>query len=136
MNIKKLLIGGIVGAIVYFLLGWLIYEKLLVDFFNHHPGVVTGYNRTQPLFLYLVIGNLLAGFLLAYILAKANVNSVGSGLTTGGIVGFLMASSTDCIVFGTTLLVGRYAVAADVIAFTIMSAIVGAIIGTLPGSND
>lgn len=135
MNIKKLLIGGIAGGIVYLLLGWVIYAKLLLDFFKHHAGVVTGFNRPDPLPLYLILGNLFAGFLLAYVFVKAKVNSVSKGITVGGTIGFLVAASTDCIVYSTTVLMGRYGVAADVIAFTVMSAIVGTVIGALPDKS-
>jgi hypothetical protein len=33
MNVKNFIIGGIVGGIVNFLLGWIIYGMLLKDFF-------------------------------------------------------------------------------------------------------
>ena len=39
MNLKKLLLGGIAGGIVFFLLGWLIYGKLLMGFMTAHPGL-------------------------------------------------------------------------------------------------
>ena len=65
MNTKKLFIGGIVGGIVYFLLGYLIYGKFLMSYFSEHHGLATDANRAQPMFLYLIIGNLLMGFLLS-----------------------------------------------------------------------
>ena len=89
MNAKKLLIGGIVGGTVYFLLGWLAYGKLLVGYFNDHPGLTAGYNRPEPIFLYLGIGNLLWGFLLSYVFVKGRISSFGDGMITGGIIGFL-----------------------------------------------
>jgi len=134
MNMKKLFVGGIVGGIVYFLMGWLVYGKLLMDFMKKH-STMAGLEREPPLFLYLAIGNLLAGFLLAYIFVKSNVNSLGEGLVTGGIVGFLMCSGFDSIMYATTKMMGRTAVLGDVIAFTVISAIAGAVIGAVSGAN-
>ena len=41
------------------------------------------------------IGNLLLGFLLAYVFVKSDVNSFGAGFITAGIVGFLFSSGFD-----------------------------------------
>ena len=138
MNIKKLFIGAITGGIVYFFLGWLAYGKLLVDYFNKHHGLTTGYMRdpaVMPLPVYLVLGNLLMGFLLTYIFLKAKVSSFGNGFVTGGIIGFLMTGAADLVMYSTTTLMSRQGVLADVIAFTVMSAIAGAITGAVIGSG-
>jgi hypothetical protein len=135
MNTKKLFIGGIVGGIVYFLLGWLIYGKLLMSYFMEHHGLATDADRAQPIFRYLAIGNLLMGFLLSYIFVKGKVSSLGGGFVTGGIVGLLMGSSTDAIVYATSTVMSKSGILADVIAFTVMSAIVGAIIGAVSGKD-
>ena len=76
MDIKKLLMGGIVGGILYFGLGYLIYGNLLASFMANHPGTATGVDRAMAdyQFMYLIIGNLAMGFLLAYIFGKSNVN--------------------------------------------------------------
>jgi hypothetical protein len=136
MNAKKLLIGGIVGGIVYFLLGWLTYGKLLMSYFKDHPGLSVGYDRAMPLFLYLIIGNLLQGFLLSYVFVKGKISSFGSGFVAGGVIGFLGGSAFDSIMYATTTLMSRTAVAADVIAFTIMSAITGAIVAVASGTGE
>ena len=67
MDIKKLLIGGIVGGILFFLLGWLAYGKLLETFFATHAGTAGNLNVADKdiKFLYLCIGNLLMGLSLA-----------------------------------------------------------------------
>jgi hypothetical protein len=131
MDIKKLLIGGIVGGILFFGLGWLIYGNLLMSFMQKHPGTATGVDRSMEdmRFLYLCLGNLLQGFLLAYIFIRANVKTAASGLITGGVLGALMAAGMDCIMYGTTNIISKTAMAADVAAFTVMCAVVGAVLG-------
>jgi hypothetical protein len=135
MDIKKLLMGGIVGGILFFGLGYLIYGNLLMNFMKDHPGTVSGVDRAmdQMEFLYLAIGNLSMGFLLAYIFVKANVNTFGGGLFTGGIVGALVSIGVDCTMYATTNIISKTAMAADVTATTVMSAIVGAVVAMVIG---
>ena len=135
MDIKKLLTGGLVGGILFFGLGYLIYGNLLTSFMQNHPGTATGVDRAMDdiQFLYLAIGNLAMGFLLAYIFVKSNVNSLGSGLVTGGVVGALVSVGVDCTMYATTHVISKTAMAADVAAMTVMCAIVGAVVGMVMG---
>jgi hypothetical protein len=128
MDIKKLLIGGLVGGILYFLLGWLIYGMLLMDFMNSHAGSSGNVGRAAPDFLYLTIGNLAIGFLLAYVFVKSNVNSWVGGFITGGVIAALLSVGFDCMIYATTTTLSKTAMAADVCAFTVMSAVVGALV--------
>ena len=135
MDIKKLLVGGIVGGILFFGLGYLIYGNLLAGFMQKHPGTATGVDRAMEdiQFLYLAIGNLAMGFLLAYIFVKSNVSSMGNGLVTGGVVGALVSVGFDCMMYGTTHVISKTAMAADVAAITVMWAITGAVVGMIMG---
>lgn len=135
MDIKKLLMGGIVGGILFFGLGYLIYGNLLTGFMQKHPGTATGVDRAMDdlQFLYLIIGNMASGFLMAYIFVKGNVNTIGNGLVTGGIVGALVSIGFDCVMYATTHVISKTAMAADVAASTVMCAIVGAVVGMVMG---
>lgn len=133
MDIKKLVVGGIVGGILFFFLGWLLYGMLLMDFMTNNPGVVSGYSKETPDFLYLAIGNLLSGFMMAYIFIKANINTLMGGLIMAAVVGLLMAASYDCVMYATTSLVSKKMMLADVLASTAMSAVAGAVVGMLMG---
>ena len=136
MNISKLFIGAIVGGVVFFLLSWLLYGYLLTDFMYHNTGKIGHVaERKEMEFLYLVIGNLLEGLLLAYILIKSNVTTLAAGLVTGGIVGFLMVTSVDCIMYGTTFILSKKGMLADVVSFTVISAIAGAAIAAVAGGK-
>src|SRR5580692_9390379 len=104
MNTKKFLLGGLVGAIVYFFLGYLFYGKLLSDFFMKNAGTATGVMRSMDQFLWwsLVLGNLCMGFLLAFVFVKSGVKSAGAGLLTGLIIGLLSGGSYDFISLATS----------------------------------
>ena len=135
MDIKKLLMGGIVGGILYFGLGYLVYGNLLMNFMKDHPGTATGVDRAMEDFdfLYLAIGNLAMGFLLAYVFVKSNVTSLAGGLVTGGIIGALVSVAYDCMIYGTTNVISKTAMAADVAATTVICAIIGAVVGMIMG---
>ncbi|HNU89301.1 MAG TPA: hypothetical protein PKJ94_13455 [Ferruginibacter sp.] len=133
MDLKKLFMGGIVGGILFFLLGWLIYGMLLMDFMNNHTGAAGNVSRSEPDFLYLAIGNLAMGFLLAYIFVKSNVNSMAGGFITGAVLGLLMSVGYDCMIYGTTTVISKTAMAADVAVSTVMTAIAGAVVAMVMG---
>ena len=133
MNSQKFLLGGIVGGIVYFLLGYLCYGLLLKDFFEKNGGPAT--NMDNMVWWALVVGNLFSGFLLAYILSKAGVSSAGSGASIGFVVGLLMGLAFDLIMYGVTKTPALKAVAADVAVSAVMSAIAGALVGAVLGSG-
>ena len=135
MDIKKLSIGTIAGAIVFFLLGWLVYDKLLADFMRQHPGERGLIGRTEIKFVYLIAGQVLEGLLLTYILLKSNVNSLAGGLIMGAVVGFLMCAAIDFTMYGTSVIMSKKGLAADVLAATVISAVAGAVIGALTGGS-
>src|SRR5260221_11755549 len=97
MNLQKTILGGIVGGIVYFLLGYVLYGLLLKKFFDENGMAV---NMDAMVWWAMIVSNLAAGFLLAYILGKANVSSAGGGAGTGFVVGLLMAVSFDLAMYG------------------------------------
>ena len=132
---NKFLIGGIVGGIAYFLLGWLVYGILLMDFMTSNPGSATGVMKAQGDMIWwaLILGNLLGGFALAYVLSKAGVMNAAGGATVGAIFGLLIAASFDFTMYGTSNIMSMKGMLADICASTVMSAVVGAIVGWVLG---
>ncbi|HLK27168.1 MAG TPA: hypothetical protein VKT28_01200 [Puia sp.] len=135
MNTNKFILAGIAGGIVFFFVGYLAYGVILANFSMSHAGPVKGVARdpAQMLFLYLIIGNLLYGFLFAYIFSKASIITVSKGAMVGAIIGFLISASFGFIQYSTTWLMGRTVVVVDAIAFAVISAIAGAVIAWIAG---
>src|SRR6266498_5000599 len=101
MNSQKFIVGGIVGGIVYFLLGWLIYGMLLKDFMTNNMWAAGSMRAdADTIWWALVVGQFAAGFFLAYVLGKANVRSAGSGAGIGFILGLLVCLSFDLTMYG------------------------------------
>src|SRR5580765_5227826 len=123
MNSSKFLFAGIVGGIVFFLLGYLIHGMALKSYFDQNGMAV---DMDKIIWWAMIAGNLAGGFTIAYILGKANVSGIGSGATVGLVAGLLIHLGFDLIMYGlgkgmSTL----QAVAADVAVGAIISAVAG-----------
>lgn len=136
MDTKKFLVGTIVGGISFFLLGYLIYGMALMNFMSQHGGSATGVQKMPEEFAWwaLIVGNLTSGALLSYIFLKwAHVSTFGGGASAAATIGFFTALSFDMVFFATSNIMDLTGVITDIIAFTIMNAIAGGIIGATLG---
>ena len=131
MNTNKFLVGGIIGGIAYFLLGYLVWGMLLMDFMTNNAGSATGVMKTNDQFIWwaLIVGNLFSGFLLSYVLNKSGSNSAGSGAATGAVIGLLVSAGFDFIMYGVANLSTLNGALVDILASTVVAAVVGGIIG-------
>lgn len=136
MGNNKVLLAGLAGTIVFFILGWLVYGMLLMDYFAANAGSATGVNKSEEemSFLWIIISNLASGYLLAIIFGSyANINTAMGGAKAGAVLGLLMAISYDAIMYATTNIMNMNAMWVDVIASTIMCAISGAVVAAVLG---
>lgn len=136
MNTQKFIVSGIIGGIVSFLAGYLIWGLLLMDFFSKHAGTATGVAKAQGDFVWwaLVAGSVFQGLLLSYIFNKwANINTLAGGASAGAVISLLMSAGFDLTMFGTTNLSTLTGTCVDIIAGTVMGAIVGAAVGVANG---
>src|SRR6266513_2214702 len=129
MNSQKFIVGGIVGGIVFFLLGWLTYGLLLKDFMANNLSNSMRADA-DTIWWALILGQVAGGFLLAYVIGKAGATSAGSWAGVGFIVGLLVCLSYDLTMYGvSTTIASLKGLAADVAVSAVMSAIVGAVVG-------
>lgn len=136
MNSQKFVVGGLVGGIVNFLLGWVIYGMLLKDFMNSNIAPGTMRSDSDMIWWALIVGNLSFGFLLAYVIGKGGSASAGKGAGVGFILGLLVCLGYDLISYATsTTITSLKMVAADVAATAVMSAIAGAVVGWVMGMS-
>jgi hypothetical protein len=135
MNSQKFIVGGIVGGIVFFLLGWLVYGMLLKDFMANNLSNAMRADA-DTIWWALVLGQLAGGFLLAYVIGKAGATSAGAGAGVGFIVGLLVCLSYDLTMYGvSTTIASLKGLAADVAISAVISAIVGGAVGWAMGMS-
>jgi hypothetical protein len=136
MNTNKFLIGGIIGGIAYFLIGWGVWGVALNDFMMEHSTAgAKALMRPEAEMIWwaLIVANLLWGFVLSYVCAKANVSSAGSGAATGATLGLLVSAGMNCFNYAMMPMSDTTGMAVDIVASTVVGAIVGAIIGWYMG---
>jgi hypothetical protein len=134
MNTKKFLIGTVVGGIVVFFVGYLLYGVLLMSFFNQHSIAPPGSMKSMNDFSWgaLVLANFATGALLTYIILKiGNVNSFGSGAGLGFVIGLFMYLGDYLLHYATGNYMDLTGTLADVITGAVLTAIAGGIIAAV-----
>ena len=136
MNTNKFLVGGIIGGVANFFLGWLVWGMLLMSFMKEHTSVVgkavmrkDANGEDTMIWWALIVANLLAGFFLSYILNKARVMSASAGASMGAVIGLLMSATINCFNYAFMDMSDTTAMAADIGASLVVTAVVGGIIG-------
>lgn len=129
MNTNKFLIGSLIGGIVAFMCGGVLYAVVFKDILaNACPGLAA--QQTKGDMIALAIGNLATGTVLAYIFEKwANIRTWLAGGMAGATIGSMMAISFDSMMQGTTNLMSWGGVAIDTVISAILWGITGAAIG-------
>ncbi|MDI9364541.1 MAG: hypothetical protein QM541_06300 [Flavobacterium sp.] len=131
MNVKKLFVSGVAGGITYFFLGFLFYG---VWFVNDTLSSVAGVNRQmdQMIWWSLILGSLLYGILVAFVIGKSNITNVVSGFATSAVVGLLVSASYNFTIYANTNLVTPKIMTYDIAISTAMVALTGVVV-TLVG---
>jgi hypothetical protein len=129
MKTKKILFGGIAGGVIFFLLGWLIYGVLLMDFMTANSNQGLSKPMEEMIFWAIILSNLASGFVLSFVINWSNITAVMSGVRIGGVIGFLFASAIDFSFYSmTTMYPDLTPIFVDIIAYTAMTAITGGIV--------
>ena len=133
MTLQRLLIGTLVGGIVLFFAGYLIFGIVFADFFAQNAGTATGVPKEPFNFVALAIGQLGFAAALTLILHWAAVRSVGQAVTVAGITGLLFFLGIDLTMYATTNTQSLTATLVDPILAAALFAVGGASIAAVTG---
>ncbi len=101
MDAKQLVTGTIAGGITLFVLGYLIFDLALADFYVANSGSATGLWRDASLVWAVILGTLSYAALITYVMANARgPMTMGTGVAIGAIVAFLLWFTVDFILYG------------------------------------
>ena len=82
-------------------------------------------------------GNLAQAALLSYVFIKwANIKTFSAGLPAGLVIGFLMTLGHDLVQYDTTNIMDFTGYLANVIAYSLITAIVGGVVGAVIGMGS
>lgn len=134
MNIKRLSIGSVVGAVTLYLLGMLIWQVLFADFFEANSGSAVGVDRDAPIVWAIIVGTLCYAVLLTLSLESSGASkSLVDGLKVGAVMGALLWGTADFILFGFTNLSTLTGAVADTLLEGVRGGIAGGVIAVVLG---
>lgn len=130
MSTNKILVSGLIGGVVFFLLGWVVYGMLLMGFMEKNMSAAAAdimRADSDMVWWALILGNIAFGMLLAVIFGRwAGINTASTGAMAGAVIAFLMALSFDMTMYGTADMMSITGAIVDIIVYTGMGAAVGA----------
>lgn len=130
----RVLLAAVAGGLSFFLLGWLLYGTLLVDFFRNNAGSVQNLDKTPMELWAIALGNLCSGLLLAMIYDRwAAITTFSAGARAGAWIGLLMALGMDLVMYGTTNISNMAATLVDPFINALMTAFAGGVVGWVLG---
>jgi len=134
METNKILRGGIAGGVAFFLLGWLIYGVLLMDYTTANFNQCAARPMEEMVWWAMMLSNLAFGFMLSIIFSWSNTTGMMAGAKVAGIIGLFVSVSMDFSVYSmSTMFANLSTVFVDILAYAIMSVISGAIIALAMG---
>ena len=101
----KILLAALVGTIVYFGIGWLVFEGLLGKYMSANTTQIAGFKKSEEesSMLMLIVSCAAYALLLAMLMGHwAHVNTFKEGLLLGATVGILVAVMTNSYWYSTS----------------------------------
>ncbi len=141
MDIKRLIIGTVVGGITLYILGYIIWEMLFAEFYAANAGSATGTVKDPQAIWALALGTLsYAALLTLAIETRADSATIVDGLKIGALVGFLMWFGADFIFYGIFNISNLTLTIADslleLIRAGISGAVIAAVLGKIAGAQE
>lgn len=138
MSTNKILIAGIIGGVVAFLLGYLIWGMLLSDFMKGNMGgEITGFEKTEFVWWMMLLGNIAWGLLYAIIFGRwANIRTIQTGAIAGAVIALLIGVSYDFGLYSYSNMMNMTAVFVDILAGGVLGAVVGAVVAWVLGYGE
>ena len=141
MDIKRLIIGTVVGAVTLYILGYVIFDLALADFFAANVGSATGLWKDPQVIWAIALGMLsYAALLTLAIGTRTGSTTIVGGLKIGAVVGFLMWFGVDLILYGvwnaenlTSAIVNSLL---ELIRGGIGGAVIAAVLGKIAGAQE
>ncbi len=129
MKTNKILFGGIAGGISFFLLGWLIYGVILMEYTSANYNQCSARATDDMVWWAMLLSNFAYAFLIAVIYFWTNSKGVVSGIKISAIVGLLISIAMDLSIYSmSTMFSGFCNVLVDIVAYTIYTILGGIII--------
>lgn len=126
MNVKNFFVAGIVGGIVNYLLGWLLWGILFKDTF---PS-----DESKMNMLFIFLGCLTFGMFLSFVFTKwAGITTAMTGVKAGAIFALFLSLHSNFFQHSMELEPNYNMIITDILLSLVCGAVVGAVIGFVNG---
>ena len=130
MKTSKLLMGTLAGGIAFFLLGWLVYGMLMGGYMAENMNHCAMKPEAEWAWWALILSNFVSALLITLVLSWSNTSGFMGGAKIGGTLGLLIGLGFDLSFYSmSTMFLSFTVVIVDVLVYTVMTGIVGGVIG-------
>jgi hypothetical protein len=133
----KIALAALVGTIVYFGIGWLVFEGLLGKYMSANTTQIVGFKKSEEesSMLMLIVSCAAYALLLAIVMGNwTQVNTFREGTILGATVGILVATMTNTYWYSTSHFFNGFApLLVDIAAAGITVGIMGGVIAWFLG---
>ena len=132
MNIQKILIGGVIGGVVYFLLGWLVWGILLREAMAIPADIasVIEIPEDEVRMSFMALSCILWGIFLAFIFNNwASISTFMGGMKGGALIGIFVSLVIGFSMHAMYTFTSLSNIALDTIGNAVASGITGGVIG-------
>lgn len=125
---KKSIIAAIIGAISFFILAWLVFGWLMIDFYLSNIISYSGLVKDPPVIWSLFVHGLSIATLLSFMFDKMGVRGFGKGFLLSLWVGFLITLYFYTFIYASLNLYTTKRIVVDLVVNSIFIAVIGGII--------
>jgi hypothetical protein len=133
MGTNRFVVGTIVGGIVLFALGYVIFELLMGSFMAANMATIPGLDREAPQFWAVGVSCLAYAALICYAMGRHGAAGAAAGAKVGAIVGLLVWMTADFMSFGFQNSMNLTATLVDPLLAIVHAGIAGAVIALVVG---
>lgn len=133
---KNHAIGALVGGLVLFALGYLIYVVLMPTPEWAQGSAFALASKAAPNLPPIIVAEILFGLLLTCTLLKSgDINAVGSAAKAGAAIGGIIALAYSLLIFGTTEMISMQGVLLETVIWVVRWAVAGAVLSMVLGTK-
>lgn len=133
----RILRGTVVGSVLFFFVGWLVWGVVLNNYMTDHMNSAVTRSSDEMVWWAIIISQVALGLMATVVLNWAGAKNATDGLRIGAILGFLICLSYDLSSYSmSTMIDGFGTIIVDVIATTVVAAVVSAVIVLLWGKSQ
>lgn len=132
MNVKRLVVGIVVGTIVASIVGVVVFDNLVADFYAANMGSATGVMRDSQLLWAVIVGTAAYAALITLALGtQPDGTTIVGGAKTGAIVGLLVWGTANFVLLGVMNVHTPVLAIVDSVLEAIRAGITGAVIAVV-----